>query len=149
MPYVDMTVVCGLTADGGFDGAKETDWQHFGIPVHNGEVWEFQFQCCHLLGAPNATVVGSFVTYDNKGAYRQTYNPGAGGLLTDSTAWQRYAFQQQFTGDLYVFPAIWWHAATALQGRHIASAQVAQITSVGASVSVGLSALATFEGAPL
>jgi len=122
----DFTIVCGLSVDGGLEGNVETDWQHFGIPVKANETWEFQCQCCHAAGAPNATVVGAFVAYDSKGLYRATMSAPAP-VLTDSTSWQRYSFQTVFANDLYVFPALWFHAATALQARYVAAAQMAKI----------------------
>jgi hypothetical protein len=126
----DFVVVCGLSANGGFDGTQETDWYHFGIPVQANDIWQFQFQCCHKTGAPNATVIGSFVMYDRNGVYIGT-TPGPISDLTDSTAWQTYSFQYQFTAMRYVFPAIWWHAATALQARYVCSAQMSAYTGIG------------------
>lgn len=123
----DFTVICGLSADGGWDGDKETDWQHIGIPVHSGELWEFQCQCTHAVGAPNATLVGAFVAYGSDGFYRSTMSAPAP-VLTDSTAWQLYSFQNLFTSDLYVFPALWWHAATPLGARQVAAAQMARVS---------------------
>jgi hypothetical protein len=127
----DFVVICGLSPTGGFDGAKETDWYKLGIPVDAGDIWEFQFQCCHKTGDPNATVVGSFVMYSSTGLYVGT-SPGPAANLTDSTAWQLYSFQNQFTGNYYVFPAIWWHAATVLGARYVCGVQMAAVQSTGA-----------------
>lgn len=132
--YTDFAIVCGLSTNGGFDGVRETDWYTLGIPVEAQDIWEFQFQCCHKTGDPNATIVGSFVMYNPQGAYVGT-TPGPAANLTDSTAWQQYTFQYQFTGNLYVFPAIWWHGASVLNARYLAGVQMAQTQSVGVVVS--------------
>jgi hypothetical protein len=129
----DFVIVCGLSPDGGFDGAKETDWYRFGISVQAGDIWELQFQCCHKSGAPAANVIGSFVMYGSDGIYRGT-TPGPASDLVDSTAWQQYSFQYQFPGPFYVFPAVWWHAATPLQARYLCAVQMAQVQSVGTVV---------------
>jgi len=131
----DFVVVCGLSADGGYDGSQETDWFHFGIPVHKDEIWELQFQCCHKSGAPNATVIGSFVAYGADGSYVGT-TLGPIQDLTDSTAWQLYTFQNKFVGTRYVFPAIWWNAATPLSARYLAGVQMAQVVGAGSLVVV-------------
>lgn len=127
----DLVIVCGLSASGGFDGVRETDWYKFGIPVDAGDIWELQFEFCHKTGDPNATVVGSYVIYASDGRYVGT-TPGPAANLTDSTAWQLYSFQNQFTGNYYVFPAIWWHAATALTARYLCGVQMAPVQSAGA-----------------
>lgn len=132
--YADFMVICGLSSNGAPVNGAETDWYHFGLPVHAGEIWEFQFQCMHKAGVPDATVIGSFVMYDNKGVYRGT-TLGPVSDLVDSTSWQQYSFQYQFSGNLYVFPAIWWHSTaspTPLNARYIAGVQVAQVQSAGA-----------------
>jgi hypothetical protein len=133
--YTDFAIVCGLSRNGGFDGAKETDWYKYGIPTRQNDIWELQFQCCHKTGDPNATVIGSFVLYDRTGKYIGT-TTGPVTNLTDSTAWQRYAFQYQFVGDRYVFAAIWWHAATPLSKRYICGVQMAKVTQAGQDVTV-------------
>jgi hypothetical protein len=130
--YTDFMIVCGLSVDGTPVNGKETDWYHFGLPVRSGEIWEFQFQCYRDTSAPVATVIGSFVMYDRNGTYIGT-TPGPVANLSDvGNTWTRYTFQQQFNNDLYVFPAIWWHAATALVARYLAGIQVAQVKSAGA-----------------
>jgi hypothetical protein len=130
--YTDFMIICGLSADGGLVNGKETDWYHFGLPVDSGDIWEFQFQCYRAAARPAATVIGSFVMYDRNGVYVGT-TPGPVSDLTDvGDTWSRYAFQYQFNNDLYVFPAIWWHAVTALSERYLAGVQVAEVKSAGA-----------------
>lgn len=131
--YTDYGIVCGLSPTGGWDGVKETDWYTLGIPVQAQDIWEFQFQCCHKSPDPNATVIGSYVMYNPQGVYVGT-TPGPAVPLTDSTAWQQYTFQYQFTGNLYVFPAIWWHGTSVLNARYLCGVQVARTQSVGVIV---------------
>jgi len=134
MPYQDMAIVCGLSGDD-----ANGDWEHFGLPVQEGDIWEFAFLCCHKLGPPDAEVMGSFVIYDGNGVYRSTApdptttSPPA--PLIDSTQWQRYTYQHRFTGHLYVFPAIWWHGPGELESRYVAAVQMARILG-GATVQV-------------
>lgn len=130
MIYTDYSIVCGLSTDG-----EPDDWLHLGIPVHPTEIWELQFQCCHKSGAPDATVIGSFVMFDNQGAYIGT-TPGSVDVLTDSTSWQTHKFLYQFTQLAYVFPAIWWHSATVLVARYLSAVQMSRIVSSGGAAVV-------------
>ena len=140
--YTDFNIICGLSRDGAPVNGKETDWLHYAIPVQPNDIWEFQFQCGHRSGDPDATVIGSFVIYDSTGLYRST-TPGPAANLTDgaitsgNVGWKQYVFDYQFgNGHFYVFPAIWWHAATALSARYLAGVQVARIDSEGGAVVV-------------
>jgi hypothetical protein len=136
MPYTDFAIVCGLSQSGGYDGTRETDWYKLGIPVKQDEIWELSFLCGHKAGAPDAAVVGSFVMYGPKGVYRGT-TPGSieqvndAAITSTNQGWVPYVFDYKMPGDLYVFPAIWWHAATALQARYVCAVQMARAASEG------------------
>ena len=136
MPYTDFAIVCGLSTD-----EEPDDWLHQGISVQTDEIWELQFQCCHKsdgpAAGPNATVIGSFVMYDIQGNYVGTTQ----GPLSDVTdaaapAWTFYSFQYSFTSRFYVFPAIWWHAATPLVARYLCGVQMAKVSSSGGAIAV-------------
>ena len=134
--YLDFAIVCGLSQNGGYNGAIETDWYRLGVPVKQDEIWELSFLCGHKPGAPNATVIGSFVMYGPKGNYRGT-TPGSIEAVTDgpitstNQGWVPVVFDYKMPGDLYVFPAIWWHAATPLQARYLCAVQMARAASHG------------------
>src|SRR5215831_13693391 len=94
-PYLDFTIVCGLTDDGLTNGFP--DALQFGIPVRGSELWEFSFYMCHLTGDPDAQVVATWMTYDtsgvSKGAYLDNVSYSPNGYLLDGTAWTLFKMQ--------------------------------------------------------
>lgn len=121
----DFAIICGLSTDG-----EPDDWLHLGVVAQAQEIWELQFYCCHKSGAPDATVIGSFVMFDNQGRYVGT-TAGPIQNVVDSTTWTFYSYQYQFTTLRYIFPAIWWHGAGVLGSRYLCGVQMAAVESQG------------------
>jgi len=149
-PYLDFTIVCGLTEDGLTNG--QPDPLQFGIPVRGGELWEFSFWACHLTGDPDAQMLATWLSFDtngvSKGAYLDNVTYAPNGYLLDSTSWVKYRMQHTIatnsdglTADPsggvcgYVIPYIWWHHdSIKLNARYVMGVMLTQIQGVGGAI---------------